>query len=83
MTKKVFQLLSLIAVYYDSYDINQRKVDEWHILLKNDSYQRLEKNLRGHAEMSLYPPRVFKLIRKLEHGSRFIPDYEETLDFLY
>jgi hypothetical protein len=38
MTKKVFQLLSLIAVYYDSYDINQRKVDERHILLKNDSY---------------------------------------------
>jgi hypothetical protein len=33
--------------------------------------------------MSLYPPRVFELIRKLEHGSRFIPDVEETLGFLY
>ena len=84
MTKKeVFQLLSLIAVYYDSYEINQRKVDEWHVLLKHDSYHRLEKNLRSHAEISPYPPRISELIRKPEHGSRFIPDVEETLGFLY
>ena len=83
MIKKEFQLLSLIAVYYDSYKIKQKKVDEWHVLLKNDSYQRLEKNLRSHGEIPSYPPGVSELMCKPEHGSRVIPDVEETLGFLY
>ena len=83
MTKReVFQLLKLIAVYYDPFEINQEKVNEWFTLLKNDSYSRLEKNLRQHVARSPYAPRISDLIRTKENGARFIPDYEETRAFL-
>jgi hypothetical protein len=84
MTKReVFQLLKLISVYYDPYEINQEKVDEWFTVLKHDSFSRLEKNLRKHVAGSPYAPRVSDLIRKPENSSRAIPNVEETIAFLY
>lgn len=84
MTKReVFQLLKLISVYYDPYEIHQEKVDEWFTVLKNDSFSRLEKNLRRHVAGSPYAPRVSDLIRKPEVSSRAIPNVEETIAFLY
>ena len=84
MTKReVFQLLKLISVYYDPYEIHQEKVDEWFTVLKNDSFTRLEKNLRKHVAGSPYAPRVSDLIRKPESSSRAIPNVEETIAFLY
>src|SRR3954470_16637917 len=84
MTKReVFQLLKLISVYYDPYEIHQEKVDEWFTVLKNDSFSRLEKNLRKHVAGSPYAPRVSDLIRKPKNSSRAIPDVEETIAFLY
>jgi len=83
MTKReVFQLLKLISVYYDSYEIHQEKVDEWFQVVKEYSYSRLEENLRKHVAHSPYAPRISDLIRKPENGSRAIPNYEETLNFL-
>jgi hypothetical protein len=79
MTKReVFHLLKLISVYYDPFDIHQEKVDEWYHVLKDDSFPRLEDNLRQHVANSPYPPRVSELIRKPENGSRAIPNLEET-----
>jgi hypothetical protein len=83
MTKReVFQLLKLISVYYDPYDIHQEKVDKWFAMLKSDSFSRLEKNLRKHVAGSPYAPRVSDLIRKPEISSRAIPNVEETIAFL-
>ena len=83
MTKReVFQLLKLISVYYDPYEINQEKVDEWFAVLKHDSFTNLEKNLRKHVAGSPYAPRVSDLIRKPENNSRAIPNVEETTVFL-
>ena len=68
MTKReVFQLLKLISVYYDPYEIHQEKVDEWFAVLKHDSFTNLEKNLRKHVAGSPYAPRVSDLIRKPEN----------------
>ncbi|MCQ6276012.1 hypothetical protein JMM81_13810 [Bacillus sp. V3B] len=84
MTKReVFQLLKLISVYYDPYEIHQEKVNEWFAVLKNDSFSRLEKNLRKHVAGSPYAPRVSDLVRKPETGPRAIPNVEETIAFLY
>ena len=58
MTKReLFKLLKLISIYYDSFDLQQEKVDEWCCILKGESYQRMEENLRKHVAYSPYPPR--------------------------
>ncbi|WP_084786764.1 replicative helicase loader/inhibitor [Bacillus tuaregi] len=84
MTKReVFQLLKLISVYYEAYEINQEKVDQWFMMLQDYPYSRLEKNLRKHVAFSPYAPKVSDLIRTADNGSRAIPNVEETLAFLY
>jgi hypothetical protein len=50
MIKKVFQLLSLIAVYDDSYEINQRKVAEWDVL-----FWSLEQTREPAQELLAHP----------------------------
>jgi len=77
MTKReVFKLLKLISIYYDSFDLQQEKVDEWCSILKGESYQKLEENLRKHVAYSPYPPKVSELLCKPESGARAIPNYE-------
>lgn len=84
MTKReVFQILKLIGLYYDSFEISQEKVDEWYSMLKNQSFSALEKHVREHAAHSSYPPKISELIRKPEFGSRAIPNTEETMSFLH
>ena len=77
MTKReVFQLLKLISVYYDPYEINQEKVNQWFTLLKDDSYSRLEKNLRQHVAHSPYAPRISDLIRT---NGEWCPGHTQTM----
>ena len=84
MTKReVFQLLKLISVYYDSFDFDQTRVDEWHAVLKVESYHRMEENLRKHVARSPYPPRISELICKAENSSRAIPNGDDTKYILY
>ena len=79
MTKReLFQLLKLISVYYDSFELQQEKVDEWYCILQGETLQRIKENLRKHVERSPYPPRVSQLVCKPENGSRAIPNHEDT-----
>ncbi len=84
MTKReVFQILKLIGLYYDSFEINQEKVDEWYLMLKKQTFSTLQKHVREHATLSAYPPKISELIRKPAFGARDIPNAEETRVFLY
>lgn len=84
MTKReTFQILQLIRLYYDSFEISQEKVDEWYFLLKHQSFATMQKHVREHAAHSAYPPKIAELIRKPAFGSRDIPNVEETRKFLY
>jgi hypothetical protein len=84
MTKKeVFQILKLIKLYYDSFEVNQERVDEWYLMLKNQPFSTLQKHIREHAAHSAYPPKICELIRKPVLGSRDIPNVEETRVFLH
>ena len=76
--REVFQLLKLIAVYYDSFELQQEKVDEWYCVLQGEPFQRIKENLRKHVARSPYPPRVSELVCKPENGSRAIPNHEDT-----
>ncbi len=80
--RELFQLLKLIAVYYDSFELQQEKVDEWYCILEGEPLQRIEENLRKHAAHSPYPPRVSELVCKPENGSRAIPNREDTKNIL-
>ncbi|WP_428909791.1 hypothetical protein [Niallia sp. Krafla_26] len=79
MTKReLFQLLKLISVYYDSFELQQEKVDEWYHILQGESFQKVEETLKKHVAHSPYPPRVSELICKPENGARAIPNREDT-----
>ena len=79
MTKReLFQLLRLISIYYDSFELQQEKIDEWYYVLQEEALQRIEENLRKHVARSPYPPRVSELVCKPENGSRAIPNQEDT-----
>ena len=76
--RELFQLLKLISVYYDSFELQQEKVNEWYCILQEETLQRMEENLRNHVARSPYPPRVSELVCKPDNGSRAIPNGEET-----
>ena len=57
---------------------NRKKWTEWYSVLKGETLQKLEENLRKHVEHSPYPPRVSELVCKPENGSRAIPNGEDT-----
>ncbi|WP_338470940.1 hypothetical protein R4Z10_19535 [Niallia sp. XMNu-256] len=76
--REVFHLLRLISVYYDSFDLQQEKIDEWCRVLKDETLQVLEENLRKHVAYSPFPPKVSDLLCKPKNGSRAIPNDEDT-----
>ena len=79
MTKReVFQLLKQISIYYDSFELEPEKVAQWYNVLKGETLQRLEENLRKHVAHSPFPPRISELVCKPENGSRAIPNGDDT-----
>ena len=62
---------------------NRRKWTEWYCVLKGETLQRMEENLRKHVAHSPYPPRVSELVCKPENGSRAIPNGEDTKYIIY
>ncbi|MBS4223341.1 replicative helicase loader/inhibitor [Lederbergia citrea] len=79
MTKReTFTLIALIAVYYEQFDFDQKKVDSWHQILKEHHIDELKNNLITHVASSPYPPKISDLVRKPETCARAIPNVEET-----
>lgn len=79
MTKReTYTLLALIAVYYEQFEVNQRKIDSWHEVLQNHEIENLRRNLLLHVEESPYPPKISDLVRKSAAVSRSIPDCWDT-----
>jgi len=79
MTKReVFQLLSMIACYYEQFVVDQAKVDAWTRVLRNNDFDPLEKNLLTHVTESAYPPKISELVRKGGASAQAIPDDIET-----
>ncbi|MEH7342516.1 replicative helicase loader/inhibitor [Bacillus sp. JJ1532] len=84
MTKReVFNLMSLISVYYEQFELNQEKVDSWHQVLKGYSADQLEGNFLDFVVESPYPPKISDLIRKPAVVSRVIPGCDDTTYILH
>ncbi|MDQ0221070.1 hypothetical protein J2S21_004228 [Peribacillus cavernae] len=46
MTKnELFTILELIIVYYDQFEIDQKKVDAWHEVLQTCSFEKVKDRL--------------------------------------
>lgn len=65
--------MKLIEVYFEQFKITQEKLDSWHLVLSNYSYERLHKNLLAFVVQSPHPPKISDLIQK-SVGGRSIPD---------
>ncbi|RST61222.1 hypothetical protein D5F11_004035 [Siminovitchia terrae] len=78
MTKReTFSLMARIAVYYEQFELDQKKLDSWHEVLKECNLEELEAALQAHVSASVYPPKIADLLKKLLEA-RVVPGPEET-----
>jgi len=77
---EVVKLLTMSQSYYQSFKVNQQKVDDWYEVLKSYSFETLKKNLKAHATKSVYPPSVKELISGpyRDPGTRAVANRPET-----
>ena len=84
MTKKEsFELMNLIAEYYEQFSYDQTKLDAWHQALKLVPFEEAKQNLIQFTMESPFPPKLSDLVRKKPSASRDIPNVAETLKILY
>ena len=58
MTKrKTFELLKKIAVFYVQFTIDQEKLNLWHKVLKDFSFEEIQQNLFSYVIGNSYPPK--------------------------
>lgn len=78
MTKReTFSLMARIAVYYEQFELDQKKLDSWHEVLKDCNLEELEAALQAHVSTSVYPPKIADLLKKPQE-TRVVPGPEET-----
>ncbi|MDQ0221346.1 hypothetical protein ELQ35_15665 [Peribacillus cavernae] len=83
MTKKdVFNLLDLIAEFYEKFEFDQKKLDSWHAALQSFSFEKAQKNLLAFVAVSQFPPKVADLVDGGEGVSRYVPGIQETIAVL-
>ncbi|RFU61093.1 replicative helicase loader/inhibitor [Peribacillus glennii] len=84
MTKhELFTILELITAYYDQFELDQKKIDAWHDVLRSCSFESVKARLTSFAAVSAFPPKVSDLVGAGAVGCcRAIPDVKETLVIL-
>jgi len=80
--RETFQLLKQMTVYYDQFVVDQEKVNRWHDVLKEYSFEQVEGNLLKFVKESNFPPKLADLLPKPESSST-IPNSEETRKIIY
>ncbi|WP_312474760.1 replicative helicase loader/inhibitor [Neobacillus sp.] len=75
--RETFELLKRIAVFYDQFVVNQEKVNLWHEVLKEYTFEEIQGNLLTFVKDSSFPPKLSDLIPKATN-SKTVPNSEET-----
>jgi hypothetical protein len=75
--RETFELLKQIAIFYDQFVVNQEKVNLWHEILKDSSFEAAQENLYAYVKESAYPPKVSDLIQKSSQAMT-TPNSNET-----
>nr|WP_231689677.1 hypothetical protein [Bacillus sp. FJAT-27245] len=82
MTKReVLTILRMIESYYDQFVIDEEKVDNWHMVLKESTFGHCEQRVLQHAAISPYPPKICDFA--LHTAGRAIPTSAETLEVIW
>jgi hypothetical protein len=76
--RETYALLEQINLYYEQFQITQQKIDSWHEVLIDFSYEKLQRNLLKYVTYSSFPPKICDLISASDRISRAIPDVTET-----
>jgi hypothetical protein len=83
--KETFELLETISAFYEQFEINQNRIDSWHLAIKDYEFERLKDNLLQYCRESKYPPKVADLVNeksKILDRMNAIPDVLETRKYL-
>jgi hypothetical protein len=83
--KETFELLETISAFYEQFEINQSRIDSWHMAIKDYEFERLKDNLICYCRENKYPPKVADLVndrQKILDRMNAIPDVEETRQYL-
>lgn len=83
MTKnELFTIFEFIIVYYDQFEIDQKKLNAWYEVLQPCSFEAVKERLLSFVSVSAFPPKVSDLAGAQAVGSRAIPDEMETVVIL-
>ncbi|WP_316572720.1 hypothetical protein [Neobacillus sp. YIM B06451] len=84
MTKReVLTILRMIESYYDQFVIDEEKVDNWHMVLKESTFGHCEQRVLHHAAISPYPPKICDFSIHTVGAGRAIPTSVETLGVIW
>jgi hypothetical protein len=83
--KETFEILELIKDFYDQFEINQSRIDSWHLVMKNCDFETVKNNLLVYSRENIFPPKVADLLKEKPNTldrMNAIPDVEETSRYL-
>lgn len=82
---QTFEILSLIREFYEQFEITQKKIDSWHLILKDYEFEIIKDNLLKHCKTNKFVPKIADLIQHKEitlDRMNAIPNVEETQKYL-
>ena len=75
--RETFELLKRIAVFYDQFVVNQEKVNLWHEVLKDYTFDEIQGALFVFVKGSSFPPKLSDIIPQATN-SMTVPNFAET-----
>jgi hypothetical protein len=54
---QTFEIMTLITDFYDQFEINQNKIDSWHLILKNEDFDKVKHNLFDYSNAMYFHPK--------------------------
>jgi len=77
--EKVYEILQLLSDAYPAFDFDQRKINTWSMLLKDQDPATVMRNAKSYALENKFPPSLSDLreVKKEAHTSDFLKKLEK------
>jgi len=77
MTKaEIFEILEAIKCFYPNFEINQKKINAWSNVLKDDDFKIVNAKVEKHATEKKFPPTISEIRQSV---NPYKNDYLEKL----
>ena len=80
--KETLEVLSEIHSYWNHFQVNQERIDKWHVILIDFEFDVIMANLLDYVKISSYAPTVADLIKLGEKRDKYVPSAEDTKKYL-